>query len=81
VRKFKTFSASVERVACSEWVQTRHKEKECDVVIGAGYVAAVKCGNKTTRCTCRHEKDQFSRDLILWQVLENCDYHSSVPEE
>jgi len=44
---------------------------ECEAVIGVGYFAAVKCGNETIRCTCRHEKELFSRELILWQVLEN----------
>jgi hypothetical protein len=54
-----------------KWVQTRHKEKECEVVIGAGYFAAVNCCNETVQCTCRHEKELFSRELILWQALEN----------
>lgn len=62
---------NVECVAYSEWVQTRHKEKECEVVIGAGYVAAVNCGSETIQSVCRHEKEMLSRELILWQVLEN----------
>ena len=40
-------------------------------MIGAGYVAAVECSNRTIRCTCRQEKEQFSKELNLWQVLEN----------
>jgi hypothetical protein len=27
-----------------------------EAVIGVGYFAAVKCGNETIHCTCRHEK-------------------------
>ena len=71
MRDFKNFSVAYECVACSEWVQTRHKEKECEAVLFTGYFAAVKCGNETIQCTCRHEKELFSRELILWQVLEN----------
>jgi len=71
VRNFKNFSAACECVAHSEWVQTRHKEKECEVVIGIGYFATVNCGSEIIPSVCRHEKEVFSRELILWQLLGN----------
>jgi len=71
VRNFKNFSAAYECIACLEWVQTRHKEKECEVVIGVGYFAAVNCGSETIQSVCLQRKEMFSRELILWQVLEN----------
>jgi hypothetical protein len=49
-------------------------------MIGVGYVAAVECGNKTVRCTCRHEKEQFSKELILWQVLDNL-WNLKLPQQ